>query len=797
MKRLLILAICGLLAHAVTAQKLHVIYVLEQDSLQVGLVNLRNEELVNDIVGAIHRGLRSNLPLQISRLARQTFTAKDLQDTLARLKTTSRDIILLYFSGYGLKPTNPASRFANWKLGDMPRQGLPIETVEEWVDARNVRLGLIIADYSTTFIKDQTILRSMNTTLDLTQEVIHQLFIRQCGLVKLGSALPSRPSYVKTGNLPNELFPDPPERIFGSAFTYSLNEAFQQILTTTSPDELPGLSFESLKNSTQQYIRQHIRSYRQEPVLDSKPCRAMPVAAKPGPAQQTGQIQRVNLTAAQPPKSSIPAPARYQRLRVDEDAYDALPQKMLTTTRKNTSGARDLSMYAPPVINQGSKNTCVAIAIGYYMRTILEARRRNTTDKTRKLALSYSPFYLYNQVKDPNDENCLFGVDAGRTLDYLKNEGLPLFANKPGSGATQYKNPSLCLNSGADTRDANQSARILDYVKLFRTTEAGAAKVQATKSALDEFSPVVVGVQTTRSLENLTFSRTFFSKMGKRVVELVSQEEREGTTWRPQDANTLSFGHAMCVVGYDDNAQGKGKGAFKLVNSWGTWWGDDGYFWISYENFGKFAKYGYQAYLRPDNTLDRSNLEVDLTFFRGIYEYRTLPVQAQRLPNGYPMYRLTSPMRPQDKFKFSVQVNRPTYLYMITASSAEDTVKRLLPATGRKLIISPNLKTIYPQNEFLQLEGKPGQEYSLFLFASSELPADVLEEYRMNLQRLAKSLFPARFNEVSNVRFVSPRRIDYKQKKIGFFVANQYINLLARTDARWVVPLLVTIDHRQ
>ena len=43
-------------------------------------------------------------------------------------------------------------------------------------------------------------------------------------------------------------------------------------------------------------------------------------------------------------------------------------------------------------------------------------------------------------------------------------------------------------------------------------------------------------------------------------------------------------GHAMCIVGYDDSER-----VVKIVNSWGTRWGEDGFLRISYDIWPRLA----------------------------------------------------------------------------------------------------------------------------------------------------------------------------------------------------------------
>ncbi len=67
---------------------------------------------------------------------------------------------------------------------------------------------------------------------------------------------------------------------------------------------------------------------------------------------------------------------------------------------------------------------------------------------------------------------------------------------------------------------------------------------------------------------------------------LSSQVANTGLVVRPGPSERIQGGHAVCLVGYDDNKvmPDGSKGAFLVRNSWGTGWGyqGSGYYWMSY-----------------------------------------------------------------------------------------------------------------------------------------------------------------------------------------------------------------------
>lgn len=471
----------------------------------------------------------------------------------------------------------------------------------------------------------------------------------------------------------------------------------------------------------------------------------------------------------------LPACLQAQGIRNDDTKYQNLPQKRSALAISKLPPRIDLSAYAPSVINQGENGTCVAVSVGYYMRTLLEAQKRGITDKKAIDALRFSPSYLYNHVKDAGDANCTGGLDISDALEYIKQNGLPSLSAAP---FPNCQSP-VALNASPDSR-------ILDYVRLFGLLDAPQAKTLAVKKALSERSPVVVGMQTTPSIKNLALRNSLASRAEAFLPWVNSGRQSAASTnftrWQPALSPSLSIGHAMCVVGYDDTMFG--KGAFKLINSWGSNWGDKGYFWITYDDFNQYAKYGYQAYLQPAGGQSPIILSADITISLATFVTGTEEA-VERSPTGTKLvaYTVVKPQRTGTPFTFSAALSNQEYLYLITANATDSVAIKLFPEKGFSPLIGPNTKMALPKDGLLRLAGNTGLEYWLFLF--SETPIDV-DGYvkKMNEQ---KGPFPDRVIAAFGSALTPYQQINYKEKKMGFFLTNQ--------NRGRIVPLLVGMNH--
>jgi hypothetical protein len=211
-------------------------------------------------------------------------------------------------------------------------------------------------------------------------------------------------------------------------------------------------------------------------------------------------------------------------------------------------------------VQQNGLGTCIAWSAAYGARTIMDAKRNGWTDKRVITANAYAPGFTYFAIK--KTPNCN-GSNAGMPAAFrdMRDNGCPKMAD-----FTEHCPDGVSENVLAKAKDG----RIKDFITICRDDDDNVYKVEAIKKALSEGLPVVTAVVCPNSLS--------YAK----------------GVWKPtENPATVQGGHAMCIVGYDNNRYG---GAFEILNSWGSRWGNEGFIWMSYDDFCKWMIYSFEMF---------------------------------------------------------------------------------------------------------------------------------------------------------------------------------------------------------
>lgn len=222
----------------------------------------------------------------------------------------------------------------------------------------------------------------------------------------------------------------------------------------------------------------------------------------------------------------------------------------------------DLSNNMPEVGNQGQQQSCVAWAVAYALKSYEEKVELGQQ-------LDFSPSFIYNQINNGQNVPTLV-TDA---LNVLSDQGVCLMNEMP------YKDDDWTSKPSVEAKQSAKRFRI-DYWRQVNVQD-----IKEVKAQLNAGMPVIIGA---------TVSYEFIND---------GKEKKADYIWK--DAGTPAGGHAMLLVGYDDK-----KNAFKLMNSWGKDWGDNGFGWIDYNLFPQVIMYGFvakDAYTAPETVQTTNN----------------------------------------------------------------------------------------------------------------------------------------------------------------------------------------------
>jgi Papain family cysteine protease len=464
----------------------------------------------------------------------------------------------------------------------------------------------------------------------------------------------------------------------------------------------------------------------------------------------------------------------------NEKDYEKILKKNLQATFGTKLPTQiDLSKYAPSVINQDDSGVCVGMSTAYYMRTILEAISKNITDKDAIDKITYSPSYLYNLIKPNDDSDCKKGTELKKAFDVLQNKGVATFTQQEFPNCTK----DLSLN-------INPESKIIEYVRLFNLADDNENLDLITKKALSENTPVVVGFMMTESVNQLG-QNGFWKNLWRNIMAFFGVKVFEEIgLWKPENSPNTG-GHAVCIVGYDDNKFG---GAFKIINSWGKNFGEEGYFWIRYSDYKKQVKNAFQAFLPTKRSKNEVVTAADVSFVfsaRGIENSDVkFILDKTEDSSSIKSYLLLSPQTTGTTYRFSTFIDSTTnyaYFYIISANSnVLDETEKIYPFNASEsAILSRNTRLILPAEDrpHFKLSPPTGVEYVLFLF--SDKPLDMrnyIDKIREN-----KGSFTSRVTQAFGNELVPANQIDYKTNKMGFEVKG------GKTGN--IIPILVSFKH--
>ncbi len=265
----------------------------------------------------------------------------------------------------------------------------------------------------------------------------------------------------------------------------------------------------------------------------------------------------------------VPVPARIASITELPTAVDLTESSSMLAGQPSAAGI-------PPVGHQGDTETCVAWATSYYYKTYQEWLEHGWALQNGDPNYDhiFSPSFVYNQITgdpplNPGDPGCDDGAKIGDALELIVTSGDVPMSVFPWD-------PYNCVIQP----DATQKSDALEY----RGIGYGAFFIKTGPPEDPELN------------NNLTPLKQWLADDDPFLIGFPVYDEFYSAgpyayacnvpIGPPADPTSFHGLHAVAVVGYDDYF---GGGAFKIVNSWGTSWGCDGYAWLSYEFVKKYA----------------------------------------------------------------------------------------------------------------------------------------------------------------------------------------------------------------
>jgi hypothetical protein len=427
----------------------------------------------------------------------------------------------------------------------------------------------------------------------------------------------------------------------------------------------------------------------------------------------------------------------------DEQNFSRIPrmpeQTSGTKSLENISLRKDLLQYAPTPATQGAIQSCVSWATAYYAYTIQYAIQHKITEQSEIDEIALSAMYPYKKLRP----GCEGGMDIFEIADFMKKQG-----NIP------YKNFPVNACSGKVPASVSPIFPIKDYQAVFDyKKDPGSKGVQAILQAI-AFNdlPVIVGMEVGDVFKKLNASEYHYD---------------------PKKEGTKKYGHAMTVVGYD-----LPKKAFRILNSWGKNWGQQGCFWIGFDDFSRVAKAGIILIL-PEELPQGQAETAGIAKVGGVFGFQYLDEKTSDFVRTSPAYTGNGVYQLDKKDwkvgqAFQLLTNNARNGLSMCVFSINSKGKSTLHwprekdfglGTGDKLPVR-GFDMVIPSPESALLIEEAGSDYLCVFYSDHTL----MPELQNILKRIenGNGEIPKRIRESLGSRLMNPKSIHYETKEMRF-----------------------------
>lgn len=377
--------------------------------------------------------------------------------------------------------------------------------------------------------------------------------------------------------------------------------------------------------------------------------------------------------------------------------------------------------FCPKRLNQGAQGSCVAWSNAYSARTILYAQQTGKDPNS----VAFSPAYLYNNIK--LDDNCQ-GSYIIRAVEWMNEYGAVPFNDM------RYNDKTCSQPVPEDLKDKASGFKIKGAQRLGENPESGLTlkDILQIKHALRAGSPVAIGMMVGGSFMQ--------DMMGQKV-------------WHPtgSDRDQDGFGgHAMTVIGYDDNLEG---GALQIMNSWGPEWGIDGVAWVRYGDFVEFTKEAYAyAPMGKVNVPEPDKFDVSFALLNNRTK-QEIPLEKY----GDGKFRTKAKLEKGTPFKIKFKNNVECYSY-IFGQETDNSCYVLYPYTPKHSPYCGVTGTrVFPRGYNMVPDEKGTSDYMAILISRKPLDFEALKN---QVNATGKSDFFDAFRAALNENII--KGIEYK-----------------------------------